>query len=184
MKALQMSKSYMLEMQARLAKVKTDKIRFETIVNSPFRANTKGIPLGLSVVALLLVNRKTATIDRIALSDTEPSRGEAEYSVRPFHEIKIPLKYTKNIIADAINSGEYRATSDWCYLFTPTLSAQEARLIQAGAGIATSIVYPIVNARDGGALIFSYFVPEDQITAVHHRFMAGYTELAAKCLRK
>lgn len=184
MKAFQMSNTYMLEMQARLARAKTDKILFETVVNSPFRAETKGIPLGLGMVVLLLVNKKTDTIDRIALSDTEPARGEVEYSVRPFHEIKIPLKHTRNVVATAINSGNHQSTSDWRYLFTPALSAQEARLSQAGAGIATSIVYPLLDARDGGALIFSYFIPEDQLTAGHHSFMAGYAELTAGCLRK
>jgi hypothetical protein len=178
-----MSNSYMLEMQARLAGAKTDKGLFEAIVNSPFNAKAKGIPLGLGVVVLLLVNKQTDTIDRIALSDTEPARGAVEYSVKPFHEIKIPLKHTKNIVAAAINSGSHQIASDWRYLFTPALSAQEARFNQAGAGIATSIVYPLPDARDGGALIFSYFIPEDQITSEHHHFMADYAKLAAKCLR-
>ena len=183
MKAFQMSKSYLLEMQARLAGAKTDKNLFKAIVNSPFIADAKGIPIGLGVVVLLLVDKKTDTIDRIALSDTELARGEAEYSVKPFDEIKIPLKHTKNIIAAAIKSGKHQLTSDWRFLYTPALSAQEARLSQAGAGIATSIVYPLPDARDGGALIFSYFIPEDQITAQHHRFMSNYANLAEQCLR-
>lgn len=184
MKAFLLSAAYMLEMHASLAQAKSDRSLFSAIVNSPFKSKSKGFPLGLGVVVLLLVNKKEGTIDRIALADTEHAHGAVEYSVKPFHEIRIPTSHKKNIIAKAIKSGEHQETTDWQYLFTPVLTPEEARFNQAGAGIATSVVYPLPDARDGGALIFSYFLPQSDITKQHHAFMRRYAELCAKQLRR
>jgi hypothetical protein len=124
----------------------------------------------------LLVNKKTGNIDRVALSDTNSAKGAVNISDKPFKEIKIPLDYTKNIIAKAIASTKPQATSDWKYLFTPDLSSSSARFNQAGAGIECSHVYPL-TARDGGALIFSFYQPMDQIGTKQHAFMDRYSNL-------
>jgi hypothetical protein len=161
-----------------------DKELFQTIVNAPFSDKRRSALLGLGIVVLLLVNKPTRTIDRVALSDTDLAKGAVRMSVKPFHDIKIPYDYKGNFVAEAIRSERYQQTGDWQYLFAPDLAPEEARLNQAGAGIGCSYVYPLIDARNGGALIFSYYLPLDKIEKEHHDFMRTYARIAAKVLAK
>jgi hypothetical protein len=162
-----------------LESAKGDRDLFESIVNAPFTDKRRSALLGLGIVVLLLVNKSTRTIDRVALSDTDLAKGAVRMSVKSFHEIKIPLNYKGNFIAEAIRSERYQQTGDWQYLFAPELTPEEARLNQAGAGIACSYVYPLIDARSGGALIFSYYLHLDKIEQEHHEFMRTYSNLVA-----
>src|SRR6185437_14407139 len=161
--SLMVNESYIEELNRRLDAARSDKELFEAIVNAPFHDKAKTAVLGLGIVVLLLVNTETGNIDRVALSNTELARGTTDISVKPFRAIKIPLGYKANFIAKAIRRGRYQQTSDWQYLFAPALTPEEARLNQAGGGIACSFIYPLTNARNGGALIFSYFINLDRI---------------------
>jgi len=134
-----------------------DKSLFQAIVNAPFSDPLLAAKLFLGIVVFLLVNKKDGTIDRVALSQTELAEYTKKMSVKRFEDIRIPLDDPKNILAKAIRTGKPQETTDWQYLFTPELTAEEARLNQAGGGIAYSAVYPLVGARDGGAMIFSWF---------------------------
>jgi len=156
---------------------------YKAIVNTPFTDEVAAAQLFLGIVVLLLVNEKAGTIDRIALSDTHLAKGTLKMSVKRFKDIKIPVDYYENVIAEAIHTGEPRATSDWRYLFEPALSPEEARFNQAGGGIGYSAVYPLSQGAPAGALIFSYYQFADQIKAPHHSFMSGYTELVSRVLR-
>jgi hypothetical protein len=175
---------YFANLRELLNKAKGDQQLFETIVNAPFFDKRRITLLGLGIVVLLLVNKQTRTVDRIALSDTELAKGAVRMSVKPFKEIKIPLNYKGNFIAEAIRSERYQQTSDWQYLFAPDLTPEEARLNQAGAGIGCSFIYPLIDARHGGALIFSYYLALDKIEREHHDFMRNYSYLVAKRLRR
>ena len=151
----------------------------KAIVNGPFADRSITTDLGLGIIVLLLVNEKTKTIDRVALSNTDPAVGAVRMSARPFHEIKIPLTEKNNILVKAVSSGKPQVTSDWQYLFTPVLTAQEARFNQFGAGIDHSIVYPLHNKQDGtvpAAIIFSYFELPHDIGAEHNEFMGQVVE--------
>lgn len=182
MKAFLLSTAYMHELRTSLSHVKSDSELFNRIVNAPFSAKNKGRPLGLSIVVLLLVNKSKGVVQRVALADTESAKGAMEFSVKKFHEIEIPLSDKRNAIIMAIKEDDYQTVADWQYLFTPALTAEEARFNQAGAGIATSVVYPLTGARDSGALIFSYVIGADDISKQYHRFMESYTQLVAKRL--
>jgi len=165
-----------------LKSAKTDQQLFQAIADAPFHDKSVTTMFGLGIVVLLLVNKKAKTIDRIALARTELAQGTLNMSSKPFREIKIPLSNKENYIAIAIRSGHYMITSDWQYLFTPDLSAEDARFNQAGGGIACSAIYPLPGARDGGAIIFSYFETIDRIGEEHHKFMKQYASIAAKAL--
>jgi hypothetical protein len=173
---------YIKGLNAILDSAKSDKALFGSIVNAPFHNRAKATLLGLGITVLLLVNPKERAIERIALSDTELAKGTTDISIKPFKAIKIPLNYKGNFIAEAIRSGRYQQTSDWQYLFAPALAPEESRLNQSGGGIACSFVYPLVGARSGGALIFSYFVPLDKIGLEHRNFMSRYAKLVSKKL--
>lgn len=167
-----------------LSKASSDQELFSQIVNAPFATHkVETALLFLGIVVLLLVNKKTGQIDRIALSRTELAARTTEVSAKPFKEIKIGLDEPENIIAAAIRSGEMHDTTDWNFLFKPALTAQEARFNQANAGIAYSAVYPF-NARDGGALIFSYFQYKDMVGQGQHSFMEAYAKLVNQILEK
>jgi hypothetical protein len=174
---------YYSELKTFLAVAKKDSELFEAIVNAPFHDRRRAALLGLGIVVLLLVNKKKRAIERIALSNTELAEGAVKVSVKPFKEIVIPLGYKGNFIAEAIRSGRYQQTNDWQYLFVPDLTPEEARLNQAGAGIGCSFVYPLIGARYGGALIFSYYLTLDKIEPAHRDFMFRYSKLVSEALR-
>jgi hypothetical protein len=161
-----------------------DKELFETIVNGPFSDRRRSALLGLGIIVLLMVDKNTRTIKRAAVSDTDLAKGAARMSVTPFAEINIPITYHGNFIAEAIRSERDQQPSDWQYLFAPELAPEEARLNQAGAGIACSFVYPMSYARAGGALVFSYYLPIDKIDREHREFMRTYSKLVANSLMK
>lgn len=176
------NKIYFEQLKKILDGAKNDPQLFRAIVNAPFHDRRRSTLMGLGIVVLLLVDREKKVIRRVALSDTEPAQGAVDYSVKPFKDIVIPLGFTRNFIAAAIKSGQYQQTSDWQYLFAPDLSADEARLNQAGAGIGCSFVYPLKDARDGGALIFSYYLMLDKIQHQHRDFMYRYAKLVSAAL--
>lgn len=152
----------------------------QAIVNAPFSNLRVTGMLGLGIVVFLMVNKKTRTIDRISVSDNDLTQGTFQMSAKPFREIKIPLDYTKNFIAKAIQTRHYMITSDWQYLFIPSLTPEQARFNQAGGGIACSVVYPLPHINDGGAMIFSYYESIERIGKEHHNFMTRYTSLVQK----
>jgi hypothetical protein len=164
-----------------LSVAKTDAQLFEFIVNAPFHDVVKATELDLGIVVFLQVNKQTNTIDRVALSDTEAATGAVRMSEKPFHEIKIPLNHPKNAIAHAISTGAPQFVGDWKYLFIPAMDTHAARFNQAGAGIEFSAVFPL-KARDGGALIFSYFQVNHNIRYEHHEFMQNYVSIVERHL--
>lgn len=166
-----------------LAQPKNDPELFHAIVNAPFKYKVNLTSMSLGIIVLLLVNKTTGTIDRIALSDNELAKKTKRRSAKKFEEIKIPVGYPENIIAQAIETGEPRGTADWQYMFVPELSAQDARFNQIEGGIGYSAVYPLIGARDGGAMIFSYYQYPERIHTPQEEFMKKYSQLAAERLR-
>lgn len=160
----------------------TDSELFNTIVNAPFQTNQMETALlFLGIIVLLLVNKETGQIDRVALSNTELAHNTETVSAIPFIDIKIALNHRSNTIAQAIATGEPQQTTDWKTLFTPALTAEQARINQASGGIAYSAVYPL-QARDGGALIFSYFQYSQSIGRSQSAFMERYRAIVEQYL--
>lgn len=173
---------YHKELERILSEPGKDDALFEAIVNAPFHDKLQATNLDLGIVVLLLVNKKDSTIDRVALSKTEHAEWAVRMSPIPFHDIKIPINAKKNTIVQAIKSGEAQITVDWAYLFTPALAPEAARFNQSGAGIACSYVCPLKGVRDGGAMIYSYYQPPENIGKKQRDFMSMYCKLAKKAL--
>jgi hypothetical protein len=162
---------------ALLQAAETDQELFKIIVNAPFRhLKVETAFLFLGIMVLLLVDKEAGTINRIALSNTDLAKATKEVSAKKFEDIKIPLGHRKNVIARAIDSGEPHTTIDWHELFVPALTASQAQVNQANAGIAYSAIYPF-TARDGGALIFSYYQYPENIGEAQKEFMERYAAL-------
>jgi hypothetical protein len=159
-----------------LEAAQNDEELFRAVVDAPFQDAVKAASLFLGVVVLLLVDKENGTIDRIAICNTEMAARAKQMSMKKFEDIRIPLNYKENVLAKAIATGESQQTTDWKYLFAPELSEQHARYNQADAGISFSCVHPF-TARDGGALIFSFYQPEELIQGDFITFMQNYTEL-------
>jgi hypothetical protein len=153
----------------------TDQL-YQAIVNTPFVKPFETAYLFLGIVVFLKVNRIEGTIDRIALSRTELAKNTTDVSVVPFESIKIPIDDQENIIAIAIRTNQIRDTTDWKFLFSPTLTPEAARINQASGGIAYSAVCPL-DAGDGAALIFSYYQYQGDIGQAQHEFMKTYRDL-------
>jgi hypothetical protein len=169
---------YLEELKGRLMAAKGRRELYQTIVDAPFNNRAMAGRLGLGITVLLLVNQADSTIDRVALARTELAQGTVDMSAKPFKDIKIPLNDRDNFIAIAIRRKHYMITSDWQFLFVPALTPQQARLNQAGGGIACSVIYPL-KIESGGAMIFSYYEPVERIGDSHHKFMRNYSNLVA-----
>lgn len=167
------------QVEAVLKQARTDNTLQHAVVNTPFTDKLLMAQLGLGIIVLLLVDEDEKCIRRVALSDTFPAQGAVTMSAKKFEEITIPLNHDENIIAKAISKGTHQQTADWHYLFTPELTAEQARFNQAGAGIASSVVYPLDKK---GALIFSYYMLPSKIGPDQHAFMQTYGSLVNKVL--
>ncbi len=154
----------------------------QKIVNAPFLDKLYATSLDLGIVVLLRVNEHEKMIDRIALSDTSLAREAVRASAKPFKEIRIPLEAKGNIIAEAIAEHRSFATEDWQSLFTPVLTSSEARRNQTSAGIECSVVYPL-DTVPSGALIFSFYQPELNLTQAHQDFIVAFTDMVSARLR-
>jgi hypothetical protein len=159
----------------KLANCHTKRQLFRAIVDSPFEYPIEAAELYLGIIVLLLANKKTGMIDRVALSNTELAKGTTDVSVKRFEDIRIPLNYADNLVAQVIRTGHAEGTADWQYLFAPVLTPEEARLNQAAGAIAYSAVYPLPGAA--GALIFSYYQYPEKIGAKQKSFMNAYSNL-------
>src|SRR5688572_30511608 len=104
-----------------------DQELFKLIVNAPFSYKVSTVMMSLGIIVLLLADKKSGTINRIAISDNDLAKRTKYRSAKRFEDIKIPLKHDTNIISKAISTGKPQGTGDWEYLFVPELSAQDAR---------------------------------------------------------
>lgn len=154
---------------------------YKRTVNLPFKNPILTTSLDLGIIVLLQVNKKTDTIDRVALSDTYLAEKAVKVSAKDFKDIKIPTKEKNNLIANVIKTKKFNLTEDWYCLFNPELTAKQARLNQANAGIECSLVFPL-SAGDGGALIFSFYQPQKQISEEHVEFINTYALLVNNAL--
>lgn len=175
--------AYYDALKTHLSDVKSDEALFEAIVNEPFRHRRETTLLGLGIIVFMLVNKRTATIDRIALSKTEQAAGAIEYSVKPFKEIKIPVNHQENIIAKAIREKQPQQSADWQYFFVPALTSEEAHFNQAGAGIGCSVVYPLRVGKINGAITYSYFKYPEDMGALQQNFMHEYSGIVSDALK-
>lgn len=173
---------YFSKIKTVLAEAQSEEILFNSIVNAPFHNKLHTTSMDLGIVVLLTVDKKSKTIHRTALSDTEPARWAVKMTPIPFRDIKIPLDDKENIIAKAVQTGKPQKTADWKYLFVPALSAEASRFNQAGAGIACSFVYPLKDRSGKGAMIFSFYQPIANITPKHIDFMDKYSAIASEAL--
>lgn len=152
------------------------------IVNEPFHDKPVIVSMGIGIIVLLIYDPTDGMIHRVIMSDTEMAEGTRRITSTKFEDIKIPLDYPDNIIAQAIRTGEPRMTEDWQYLFAPALSPEQARLNQAGGAIACSYVYPLLYSGGKGALIFSYYKESTEIDGLEHEFMSSYSKMVAERL--
>ncbi len=170
---------YNEHIQTLLRQTTNDEEMFESIVNAPFYNKLHATSIDLGMIVFVLVNTANQTIDRISYSKTPPAIDAVKASPLEFNNIKIPIKNRENITAKAIRKGKPYKTSDWRYLLTPALSPDASRFNQAEAGIGCSFVYPLVGARNGGALIYSFYQSIDMIGEEHISFMEKYTKFVA-----
>jgi hypothetical protein len=166
-----------------LTAAKDDLGLFRVIVNAPFDQKLEAAFMFLGILVLLLVNKETGTIDRIVMSDNEMTDNINKVSVVPFKKITIPFGDKDNIIARALATGIPQDTADWRFIYSPVLNPVQARINQASSGISYSAVYPL-EVRDGGALIFSYYLYGGHVGNKQLEFMKKYTKLVTSVLKR
>lgn len=154
---------------------------FQAVVDAPFKDQLEITNFDLGITVLLLKNNKAGMVDRIALSKTKMAEGAVKMSAKPFKSIRIPADNQQNIINKAISTGKLQKTSNWHDLFVPELTQQQAAFNQSGAGIECSLVCKL-GIKDGGAMIFSFYQPLENLDKVHYLFARRYSKLAEKTL--
>lgn len=176
--------AYIKDLCEILDNAESDQDFLQKIVDAPFEDRLRSTLLGLGFLAFLRVNKKDHMLDRITISDTATSRGAINMTNKPFHDMKVPLNHKGNIVLTAIATGHYQQTSDWHLLTDPAVTAEESRMNQAAAGIATSIVYPLMNIKPKGAIIFQYYLNMGEITPQQHNFMFRYIKAVTASYNK
>jgi len=174
--------TYLQELEGKLTAATSLETFYDMVVNAPFENRLHPTTFGIGFMTLCLANRKNNTVDRIRMTDNYLAQGARSVTVVPFEKLIVPYDAKGNCVVEAIRSGRYQQTNDWNNLLTPVLKPEEARLNQAGAGIASSFVYPLPNFQPGGAIIFQYFITLDKIGKEQHDFMFRYSKLVAKSL--
>ena len=170
------------ELRQTLLSSKNQTELYDKIVNAPFKYQVGMTFMFLGIIAFLLVDKKTKTINRLAYSKTDLSEDVSKVSSLPFNEIKISLDDSDNLIAKAINSNQIQSTTDWKDLLMPALSQEQAQINQAAGGIAFTAVYPFKSLA-GGAITFNYFQYEEEIGELQTDFMRRYTEIVDDVLK-
>jgi hypothetical protein len=155
---------------------------YQRAVDGLFLDRVLATSIDLGIIVYLQVDPVLETINRVALSDTDHAKSATKISAVPFHDIKIPLSSPDNSIAKCIRSNQYQLIDDWCYLFTPSLTAEQARLNQKAASIESSLVLPLKATK--GALIFSFYQPVKKVTKLHISVAKQYAELIDKSFNK
>lgn len=174
---------YFKQLGELLSGAPTLKNLYEIISNAPFYDKFHTTNFDLGMIVFVLANQKSQTIDRISYSHTSPAHDAIRVSPKTFQEIKLPLHHKANLTSQAISTGVPQKTSDWKYLFTPTISDEAARFNQAEAGMACSFIYPVKKGNVSGALIFSFYQQLEVIKEQHCKFMEQYQKLVSDNLR-
>lgn len=167
------------DLAKRLNKSSNQQELFDAIVNAPFEYEMACADIRLGIMTLLMVNPRSQTLDRIALTKNQLAEYTKRVSVKRFEDIKIPLSNKQNLTLQAIASGEPKQTSDWKDIFVPELSPDEARMNQASGGLATTFVYPLMGVGDGAAIHYSYYQYPENVGQAQHQFMEQYSNIAA-----
>lgn len=181
--SIQEPTDFITSLTGQLNGIKDRKKLYQEIVDAPFVTRIQAAHYFLGIVVLLLVDRESGLIERIALSNTDFAKRTKDVSMVPFTQIKIPRDDDVNIIAKAIRTGKPFSTTDWRVLFHPAMSASDARINQANSGIAYSQVHPF-TAAGSGALIHSYYQYPSDIGEAQRYFMKAYTKLVNDCLEQ
>jgi hypothetical protein len=152
------------------------------IVNEPFKYRLDMVAMGIGIIVFLVADPKSGNIERVSLSRTRLAEGTVRMSDKKFEDISIPVGHRQNIIAKAIAEQAPQMTEDWKYLFIPALTAEQARMNQAGGGIAGSFVYPVHIAEGDAALIFSYYKYMEKVGDSERQFMHSYASVVGEAL--
>lgn len=121
--------------------------------------------LGFQAGVLSLIDDKTGTLKRVAVSHTPAGLIGIRMLPVPYKAIGIPLDYYDNIIIRAIHEKKPQVTKRMYDLFTPRLQAALVDRLQRLMNIKTSFIYPIFSKdKVIGAMIFSISGDEKEIS--------------------
>ena len=136
--------------------------------------------LGYKVVVLALVDEKTKTLNRVALSQTEGATKTRQVSELPFNEIKIPLSAKGNLCIKALKENKIQITHYFPDILTPPISVENAIRSQENAGIKASMVYPLESRGNTiGVMIFSMDKVEKDVSPQEWSLLRYFTELVS-----
>ncbi len=136
------------------------------------------LQLGYRILVLTLIDEKTQTLKRIALSQTPEAERALKASPVPFEKIEIPLSADDNLLVRAMKEKRPFVTYSWPDIFVPVLTADQAISNQQAAGIKTSMLYPlVVKGQALGVMIFSMVKDEHQVTEGEKILIEKFTDI-------
>lgn len=165
----------------RLQKIILDTLDFNQVVQrivDGLLSELGYLQLGYRIVVLTLVNEETGLLERISLSQTHEAEMAQQVSAVPFHDIKIPLSSSNNLLVKALMEKRPFVTKSWPEIFTPVLTVEQATTNQQASGIKTSMIYPVVVRGKGiGVLIFSLIKDEAEVSDQEKELIRGFTDV-------
>lgn len=100
-------------------------------------------------IFIALVDKQESSLKSLAASvSSEINQEIFEKYNKPFKNFNVPLADINNLCAKSINTKHHRLTNTLFDILTPTISEEEAEVIERKLNIRTSIVYPIIFAGE------------------------------------
>lgn len=134
--------------------------------------------LGYEIVVLCLVDEKKKVLQRISISQTDKAQQALLETPVPFHEITIPLHYSRNLLIKALREKKSQIATSWPDILMPAFTRADALRIQRRLGIQASLIYPVLVKNEAtGALIFSMSKPPEKVTPDERDLIRSFSDI-------
>ncbi|MCI0542551.1 GAF domain-containing sensor histidine kinase [bacterium] len=108
--------------------------------------------LGYQTAVLAIVDETHQTLKRVAVSDTASAHAALQALEIPFGDIDIKLSDKENYCIKSIDENNPHTTSDLYDVLRPTVSRENASVVQKAMGTKTTLIYPIFAITEKKAL--------------------------------
>ncbi len=166
----------------RLEKAILDSLDFKEVVQrtvDSILTELQQLQLGYRIIVLALFDKKTNTLKRIAISQTDEGKKALATTPIPFSKIDIPLIAKDNLCVKVFETGISGITSFWPDILCPPFIKEDAIKIQEIVGIKTSLVYPVTGKNEiTGIMIFSLVKNTEEISLEEKDLIESFTNIA------
>lgn len=148
--------------------------------NEAIQKVTNALPqyLGYEIGVLALVDESRGVLKRVGLSNTSGSVQALKVLEIPFTNIDIKLTDTENWCVKAIYEKRSYYTNNLYNVLRPTITPENAKLIQEKMGTKTTLIFPIYSKDNKpiGTFLISMSKTYDQISEYEHQTIRNFID--------